>query len=455
MQVRITLVLVCLLLCTAVAAVCGPVSGSWSMFVRTDMTGADWSPVLDSTLDIDARLAPWDLNASSHFRDTELDLLQLRLDGVVGALQIYSLLELLPSQTPPLQIAAGSAHLRLSGMDLYALGTLSQYTLIPGASPGVGVGLMVGGSTRAGGVEIHVQSEFNMWRSLFLVAREGFATFVHGLASRPQCDEYGFSVAWWPSTYQDFFLPIESTCALRLSSVEVLVEAHFGCAELTAIAAWLDLPFHGAPTFLADFIVENIPTGLPWLWIDPIILSFAPHEKNLDTFFDLRFGEFACITPYFSYEPHALGAGAALSALKLTAITVDCNITPGVSLRGGHRFSDLNPGYDLYEIPVGAFTAWGDFAYLRYSGDTGGRVWNADYDEYYALLIDGDACCEGRFNAWFYVWFDTTQSGVLFDVAEAVLGADIDITPHATIGFHIGARPGEIHFMDFGFEFYW
>ena len=452
MSIRVMVVLACL--CAFTAAVYGQISGSWSTFLRTDLTGATWDTELDSVLDIDARLAPWTLDATAHFRDTAFDLLQFQAAGDLGPLEIYSLVEFFPLQTASLRIAASSVQLTLGGMNLYALGTLSPHPLILGSGPGAG--LLLGGWTLMGEAEVHIQTAFNMWSYAFVVANEGFATFLRGMAARPQCDEYGLSLWWWPSIYYDFFIPLESTCSLTWSSTEILVKAPFLCTELTAMLSLMNLPLFGAPSFSASFLVENVSTGLPWLWVDPIILSFSPQEKNLATFFDLRFGEFACITPYFTYEPAAIpGTEAILSAIRLDAITLHCDITPGVSFKGGHRFSDFGFDFDLYELPVAAFTAWGDFVYWRYSGDTGGQVWNVDYDEYYALLVDGDSCCGGQFDAWFYFWFDTTQTGAFFDWAEIVLGADVDIAHDATIKFHLGVLPGEIHFIDFGFEFRW
>jgi len=57
------------------------------------------------------------------------------------------------------------------------------------------------------------------------------------------------------------------------------------------------------------------------------------------------------------------------------------------------------------------------------------------YDEYFAILIDGDACCGGAFAVEVYNWFEDEQTDAFMDWIETEVDISIGIGSNTTLSF--------------------
>jgi len=136
---------------------------------------------------------------------------------------------------------------------------------------------------------------------------------------------------------------------------------------------------------------------------------------------------------------------------------VDYKLGQGITFKAGHRFTNL--AWDIYFDPYysayqGAFSPWGEV--FTYGTVIPSCQWNRDYDEFFAIEVDGDSCCGGLFDAWIYSWFDVDQPGTAFmDWAETVIGVDVMIGSNTTFAFHAGLKSTDLNFLDIGIKFIW
>lgn len=461
--------LVVLVMGSAVAV--GQLSGSWFVLARFGSFQPLGSLFFDSVLEIDYTTCRWTAGATARFLKDEFDFLFFDTSGNLEAVELFSIAAFHPSpdlvgDEPYFQWAWGSAELTVGGMTVYALPGMSNWLfVVPVATWGhvqsvmpvvvndVGASLVVGGWGSVGECSVWAQAAFNSVMHRFgvsnrLIALKGYDWFLEHGKPHPYCDKYGLN-SWSFGTH--FLAPQTPGCSLPWSSANVIVKAPFGCLDLLSM---IDFTCEKGFNWLS-FLVEGIDLGFSWLELAYVDIQFDVNEKTVDSAFDLVVTECLCFTPYLSVM--AGHSDTELSGIALNAITVDYEMRQGITLKAGHRFTNL--AWDIYFDPYlftyqRAFSPWGEVS--TYGSIGAFCPWNLDYDEYFAIEVDGNSCCGGLFDAWMYTWFDVDQPGTVFmDWVETVVGVDVMIGPNKTLGFHTGLKTTGLNFLDIGIKFIW
>lgn len=450
----------------------GQLFGSWSVLARFGAFQPLGSLLFDSVLEIDYTTCRWAVGATARFLRDEFDFLFFDTSGNLGAVELFSIASFHPSPDlvggePYFQWAWGSAELTVGGVTVYALPMISNWGFsVPGARWGhvqgvwgvlvndVGISLVVGGWGNVGECSVWAQAAFNSVVHRFgnsnrLIALKGYDWFLEHGKPHPYCDKYGLNS--WTSGRAGFLAPQTPGCSLPWSSANVIVKAPFGCLDLLSM---IDFTCEKGFNWLS-FLVEGIDLGLSWLELAYVDIQFDVNEKTVDSAFDLVVTECLCFTPYLSVV--AGHSDTELSGIALNAITVDYEMGQGITFKAGHRFTNL--AWDIYFDPYfftyqRAFSPWGEV----FTGSPIGAFcpWNLDYDEYFAIEVDGDSCCGGLFDAWIYSWFDVDQPGTVFmDWAETVVGVDVVVGSNTTLAFHTGLKNMGLNFLDIGIKFIW
>jgi len=414
------------------AAFAGPLSGSWCVY-----TGfAEFQPMemlyFESDLTLDYTTCGWTFSSTAVMEKHAFSNLYFEGQGTVGAFGFYGILDFIP-QTPAFKFMAGAVNLSIAGMTGYAIGVLSNANAEAGGTPDNGIGYNVGAFGDAGVCSVWVEAQFNLAATIGDIYSDGYDYVVSELLSFDPCTGakgIGYDI-------------IQTGCNPAWTGLDVYVEFPFACMDLTTkVSFGCELGFESV-----CFELDDICLGLDWLILDDLNICFELQTKSVCGQLELVLADCVCITPYVHLIMGATTDNSmAIDGISLDALTIEYDMGQGVTFKAGTFFS----------------TTWGDTG-MQKVGDVYGdwcdedavHCWASDgsitendpgccidetYDEYFGVVIDGDACCGGAFSVSVFTWFDDDLTGAdasFMDWAATTGSLSIGLGSNTTLGFDI------------------
>jgi len=442
-----------LVLGLGVAAFAGPLSGSWSMWaqltVDKDIGEALRMPAFGTTLELDYTVCGWTFGSTAKFSKHAFDNLWFDAVGSVGAFGFYGVLDFVP-QTPSFKFLAGFVDVSIAGVTLYAGGMLYNFGYAT-LTPDIGSGFIVGGYGAAGACSIWVEAQFNMAATIGTVYWYGYDSMIEWILyyDTDEC-------AW----YKPGLTVQTAGCTAAWSGLDIYIEYPFACFDLlTTVNFNCTVGFNKV-----GFYIDDIDLGIPWLLLDDLNIVFTVQTKSVCGQFELVLADTTCFTPYLSLvmDPtHAYITGIALNAL-----TIEYDMGQGVTFKAGTLFNRSWGDTGFAKVGDTA-TCDGDYAFcwthageLLMSGYYGtgccvdyGITGTARYDEYFAILIDGDACCGGAFSVSAFTWFDDDQTDAFMDWVETEVDISVGFGSNTTLSVGFDLKADGLDNMVIGVKF--
>jgi len=423
------------------AAFAGPLSGSWDMWAMLTVdkgTEILSMPLFGTTLAIDYTTCGWTFGSTAKFDKHAFTNLFFEGAGSVGAFGFYSVLDFVP-QTPSFKFLAGFADLSIAGMTMYAGGMLYNFNHSTALAPSNGIGYIIGGYGIAGDCSVWVEAQFNAPSSIYTVWAYGYDSMLEWILYY-DTDTCGWEKPAWTV--------LTATCTPAWSGLDIYVEYPFACFDLlTTVNFDCTNGFDNV-----CFKIDDICTGLDWLLLDDLDICFNVQTKSAVGQFELVLADCACFTPYLSL---VMGGGTEeapandyITGIQLNALTIEYDMGQGVTFKAGTLFNRVwgDTGFaKIGDTPTDSddtycWTHSGDLLASSYYG-TGCCVDAAlgTYDEYFAVLIDGDACCGGAFSVSAFNWFDDDLTASFMDWVETEVDISVGIGSNATlsVGFDL------------------
>jgi len=380
---------------------------------------------------------------------------------------------------------ASIAWLSIAGLDLYGFALLDrrvELVVVPQEpvewNARYGTGFAFGAQGVAGECSIAAEIQFNLWSAIQYhppgVGAIGYVFMKHLYLARGQaCLVYQPGTHFFPSylgCYDWYWQApyalssvVQSQCYVVFSGADVLVGFPFACTDVFAHARFTcdgfdELGVHAFDISLGD---------CSWLELDEIEITYTLQTKSVNTIdLDLVFCDFVCIEPFFELDMD----NTLLEALVFRGFMVETEITKGVTFKagtvfqpddyveiinGGWYFDDLGNRFagepDLVCPPDGCFVI---YPYL--------------YDEYFALIVDGDSCCGGGFTFSIFNWFDidddnpfaslvvpSEQSAGMFGWEHTLIDFSVDVGWNTTLVTGLSVKNEGLDWMKIGFKTRW
>ena len=437
---RLRLVFVAVLVVVAaggVAGVCGPLSGSLSTWCVLDST-----PVLtdfQSVVQIDYRLSDWTFESKAVFWKDLSPFLFFTADGSFAAWDIDSTVFFVPcAGSTAFRGLLDAAKTSIAGVTVYGFWFVGDNVSESGT---IGSALTLGSWGAVGDCAFWTQIQFNAVDTIPVLRLIGYRELLDMFFYFEAC-------AGWVHT--PVLFAQTATCSLPWSGASAIFSMPIGCID---VETWLAFTCDEGFT-LARFDVYNIDLGIDWLGLGRIRTDFEVDAKLVSTVFSLVTGECVCFTPYLTVNTAAESAtGVTLEAL-VTEYTLN-----GVTFKAGHRFGDsywmVWDGALKDQVGIFAFTETGDVISSADAPVAYFCVSSAEYDEYFGIEVDGDACCGGPFDGWVYNWFDTGDGTGIFDWEETVCNLKIGIGSNVTLLFKISLTNSGLNWSKVGLDFVW
>jgi len=402
-----------LVLGLGVAAFAGPLSGSWDMYVKLTVdkdTEVLSMAAFGTTLEIDYTVCGWTFGSTAKFNKHAFSNLWFDAAGSVGAFGFYGVLDFVP-QTPSFKFLAGFGDISLAGVNLYAGGMLYNfdYATTNVSTPDIGIGYIVGGYGVAGACSVWVEAQFNMSSTIYSVWAYGYDTMI---------SEILYYDTFYCSWYKPGLTVQTAGCTAAWSGLDIYIEYPFACFDLlTTINFNCTVGFNKV-----GFYIDDIDLGIPWLLLDDLNIVFTVQTKSVCGQFELVLADTTCFTPYLSLVMDE----NRIDGIALNALTIEYDMGQGVTFKAGTLFNSSWGDTGFHKVDD---TASCDSSYAMCWDPSGNltygftdccivSVTDSAYDEYFAILIDGDACCGGAFSVSAFNWFDDDQTDAFMDWAE-------------------------------------
>ena len=409
------------------AAFAGPLSGSWCIGTGFDQFQPVSMSYFESTVALDYTTCGWTFSATAVIEKHHFSNLYFEAEGSVGAFGFYGILDFIP-QTPSFGFMAGAANLSIAGMTGYVIGVLSNANAGVYGAADNGLGYNVGAFGDAGVCSLWVEAQFNLAATIGDIFDYGYDYVVGELLSFDPCTGakgLGYDV-------------LQTGCNPAWTGLDVYVTFPFACMDLTTI-----VNFGCADGFeQICFQLDDLCIGIDWLLLDDLNICFELQTKTVCAEIELVLADCVCIVPTLSLIEGA--TPVSLAGISLDAVTIEYDMGQGVTFKAGHLFNPVRPR-------VGNCRS----ATYNYHWDSSGALVSQYYtncwitynaagaypDEYFAILIDGDACCGGAFSVSVYNWFDTMQflpsTTNFMDWVQTRAALEIGIGSNTTLGFGI------------------
>ncbi len=429
------------------AAWASPLAGSWTFAIEVDPEASSLDAMLEveSVLEIDYTFSTWTWESTVLVGNDGLDNMFIDAHGPLGAFGVRSIIDF-DAANAAFRAWLASARTAIGGVNLYGMLMVDRLRdVATECHPATGAGWTLGGWGHAGPVTIYAQTRFGMTDTSTLVYKYGYNWLLDHFIFTA-CDQW-----YKPSGYIDVQT---GGCTLAWTGADIQIEMPFGCADVLA-----QLSFScsgGFDQILFEF--QNIDLGLPVINIAWMDIVFTVDSKSVATVFDVTLDEMVCITPYLALE----GLGTSIEGLSLKALKMQYSWN-GITFKAGELL-DLDGWYQ----------------YLNYSSESTrvlGFGWNGElttmwdclasygertpYNEYFGLIIDGDACCGGKYDASLFAWFNTGQGGThagssgLFDWAETRASMRLGIGSQFTASFALSVKTSGVNWIRVGGRFDW
>jgi hypothetical protein len=405
----------------------------------------DW---FETVLEVDYTVCNWTFGAWALFSKTEFANLYFEAEGVLGAFSGYAWLDFDP-MTPAFDTFYAEATVSIAGVDLYAAMMLATwyvdyatYTPTKFAGDAVGFGVSIGGSGVAGDCKFGAYAFFNFDDTFDLLSDYGFsvgwATMRSWFLYAYDCDGL-FVGDYWQKPY--YFFGLTDSCALTFSSLHVIAEFPFTC--LTVLA---DIKFDCLVGFKSvAFELNDLDIGIPWLLLDDFNIIFTTTSKTIDFDINLILGDAVCITPYLSIVQSDSNV---IHGIEFNAITIDYTFN-GVAFSAGTIVDNTWRRWLGDSVRTWGFAPDGSITYIECE-----KV-NAAYDEFFAVVIDGDSCCGGAFSVGLYNWFDIGAATGIFDWQETTLYINLDVGTQTELRFGGSLGTTGVNYVTAGITFSW
>jgi hypothetical protein len=454
------------------AAFAGPLSGQWCAnfafdwaLVATAPAGnapiqAVTIPAFTSTLELDYTVCGWTFMTTADFNKHHFANLYLEAQGSVGAFGFYGILDFVP-QSPSFGFLIGFVDVSIAGVNLYGGGGINDFndaeTIVPdhpltavdeSVLPLIGVGWVVGGYGVAGDCAVWVEAQFNFCSLIGTIYNYGYETMIDQILYTDVCLEQKPSCG----------VQTESCCPCWVG-LDVYVDYAFACFDVTTKVAFdCEVGFDSV-----CFEIDDICTGLDWLLLDDLNICFNVQTKSVCGQLELVLADCVCFTPYLSLVMDA-DNNARITGIEINALTVEYDMGQGVTFKAGTFFD----------------TTWGDSGFRKVdeSGisvacdEEGTWCWDSNgglvletyyadccinnaYDEYFAVLIDGDACCGGAFAVEIYNWFDDDQDTAFMDYVETDVDITVGVGANTTLSFGFDLGQAGLLNWSLGWCFEW
>lgn len=424
------LALSCLVLVVgAVVSSAAPISGAWSFWVRADTDPFSVAD-MESVLEVDYSLSGWTYSSTAVADLDGLDNLYFDVAGVLGGFALRSILDF-DAEEAQFRTWLASGVTAIGGVNLYA--TFMVDNVGTAQAPSIGTGLTLGGWKYGDVCSVWFQTRFNMNDSSTNLYKYGYDWLLDHFIFRV-CDSWQK-----PSGYLDVQT---SGCTLAWSGADVFVETPFSCFTLlTELSVSCGSGFDSVLFELSD-----MDLGLDWLELEWVDVFFTIDTKSVNVVLDLSFAEAVCVTPYMVLE----GGGSEITGIALKALKLAYTWN-GVTFKAGELFDE--DGWSEYLN--GDFYEWGwswdgELTYLSSCKAP------ANYDEYFGLLIDGDSCCGGSFEASVFSWFDTGSStAAIFDWVETRASVWLGVGYNTELSFSMSLTDSGVDWIQIGGRFIW
>jgi len=191
-----------------------------------------------------------------------------------------------------------------------------------------------------------------------------------------------------------------------------------------------------------SFALSGIDSGLSWLAYD-LEVAFAVQTKTVTVTPRLLVAEVLCLTPMFGIMPAS--ATFSLDGIVLGGFDLTYSWN-GVTLRD---VTVLDPGRYVITTP-----AYGSALESLADAIDGGHAYYADYWELLSLLIDGEACCGGRYALRIDTYFEQGAGGIFgWGMTEVEGTVGIGRATELTLALQLDA--GGLETLSIGFGLTW
>ena len=425
-------------------AAAGPLSGSWCVITEFDAFQPVNMAWFSSTLTLDYTTCGWTFGTTAIFAKHNFNNLFFEAEGSVGAFGFYGVLDFNP-QTPSFKFMAGAVDVSIAGVSLYAIGMIYNGNWNNALPPDSGIGSIIGGYGVAGDCSIWVEAQFNMNSVLWAVNLLGYDwvvdQFVH-------YDSSTYCTGW---NKPGLIALVQTDCCLCWTGLDIYVAYPFACFDLLTTVGF------GCTTGFESvcFKIDDICLGIDWLILDDLDICFEVQTKSVCAQFELVLGDCVCFTPHLSLVMDQAGTGNNnfITGIALNALTIEYDMGQGVTFMAGTLFN--NNWGDTGIAKVGD-TASCDTAYDMGWTAAGGLSDEAlcwidfDYDEYFGVIIDGDACCGGAFSVSAFTWFDDDLTGAFMDWVETRASISVGVGSNTTLSTEISMLATGLNYVDLG-----
>jgi len=419
MSKALVLTLVALALGATVFA--GPLTGSSETCVWFDGGGLN---AFSAVLDVDYSMSSFDIGITSVFQTNTFDNLFITVEGTLGAIDVRTMVSFEPL-VPEFWAWTGAAKMSLGGAVLFG------YFAYMKPQPYVGdhgLGATLGFSGAVGDVRVTASTLFNMRDPLIMAGHD-----ILELAFTRDVYRFPCYFESWVTPHVIPYDVLTDDCSLCWSSSSILVDFPLACIDVTA---FLGMSLSGLGYL--GFIFEGIETGISWLDVEDGFVMFGTTSKSVWLDWDVVLGDLVCVTPFFSIDQVDPSEFWTVDGITLNALLLEYSYN-GVTVKAGEIFDDVW-GVEDFMIHMDtpshwSFTLDGDLASDVFWYIDGDCPYNAAYDEYIGIWIDGDTCCGGAYDIGLISFFDTSDTDNLFDWQELVATLDVGIGPRTSIRF--------------------
>ncbi|MFC2077511.1 hypothetical protein ACFLTM_01705 [Candidatus Bipolaricaulota bacterium] len=418
---RRVLVLFLLVAGIGAAAFSSPFSGRLDVCTTFNDSGI---LAFDTVFDVDYTISGIVLGATARFLLNDFLALVLTAGGGLGPIEFDTMIAFDTSawwiQTRGFMVWWSAAKLDLGGASIF--GAFSVQVTNHHLPVVYGAGAVLGLVGTVGDVSVLAATYFNMHAYTTLLHDYGYEWLPSHLFYE-RCGSWN----WWEPVVHD-------ECSLGWDNAAIVVDFPLACLDASA---WLHMGDVGFGEM--QFVFRGIETGWSWLAIDEFLIQFGPNatSKSIRLYWDVVLGDLVCVTPYFSLEGDWTQF-ASIDGITLNALWLEYSDN-GVTVRAGELFDNTwHPAMVGFPFTLWEFSLDGRIVTRSDPWDPRldhGCAYYSIYDEFIGIWIDGDSCCGGSFDIGLISFFQTADTGNLFDWQETVatLGADIGTNVSITL----------------------
>jgi hypothetical protein len=317
---------------------------------------------------------------------------------------------------------AGAVDLSIAGMTGYVIGVLSNAHAGTDFDIDNGLGYNVGAFGDAGVCSFWFEAQFNLATTIADIYDYGYDYVVGELLAFDPCTGakgIGYDV-------------LQTGCNPAWTGLDVYIEYPFACMDLiTKVSFGCEEGFEQI-----CFELNDLCLGIDWLLLDDLNICFEVQTKTVCAEIELVLGDCVCIIPTLSLIEG--NTAVSVGGISLDAVQVEYDMGQGVTFKAGHLFNAMRPrvgncrgAKEWHWDASGVLQPW-------YKAD----CWiSTDWDEYIAVLIDGDACCGGAFSVSVFNWFWTGQDDAVatnfMDWVQTRAALKIGLGANTTLGLKL------------------